>query len=115
MKGLVLINADREIKLIFGVLQKGLFPGNSCAGKRLVATRQAGIQSITLFRTMPFSQNRRFASLSLAFERMRANRSFSYNNCLLLCFLRFFESMEFRTLKARAIPAQGNALDTMHK
>ena len=80
----------RIFTLIFGVLQKGLFPGNSCAGKRLVATRQAGIQSTTLFRTTPFAPNRRFASLNLAFERMRANRSLSCNDCLLLCFLRFF-------------------------
>ena len=102
----MLENVELNVSLEkLGVLQKGLFPGNSYAGKQLIATRQAGIQSTTLFRTMPFSENWRFASLSLAFERMRANRSFSCNDCLLLWFLRFFESMEFRAPKARAMTA----------
>ena len=51
----MLENVELNVSLEkLGVLQKGLFPGNSCAGKRLVATRQAGIQSTTLFRTIAF-------------------------------------------------------------
>jgi len=95
--------------------QNGLFWDNNRTGKGLAATGQTRIHSVTLFRTMPFSQNRRFASLSLAFERMRANRSFSCNDGLLLYFLRFFESMEFRAPKMRAMTAQSKALGTMHK
>ena len=34
---------------ILGVVQKGLFPGNSCAEKGLVAAGQAGMQSAALF------------------------------------------------------------------